>query len=112
MRPVWLTSRRWSKKAEKETGLQKITPHFWFKNKAKDAAAFHVAAFGGDSAAEQAEHCGWLKDKFAVSWQIVPAKMAELMGGNLEQRARVTQAFLKMKKSDIAALEAAYVGRE
>jgi predicted 3-demethylubiquinone-9 3-methyltransferase (glyoxalase superfamily) len=63
------------------------------------------------SAVPQAEQCGWLKDKFGVSWQIVPARMAELMGGTDQQRARVTQAFLKMKKFDIATLEAAYAGK-
>ena len=63
------------------------------------------------SAVPQAEQCGWLKDKFGLSWQIVPAKMGELMGGTPEQRTRVTQAFLKMKKFDLAALEAAYAGQ-
>ena len=56
----------------------------------------------------ESEQCGWLKDRFGLSWQIVPAKLSELMGGTPEQRARVTQAFLKMKKFDIAALERAY----
>jgi predicted 3-demethylubiquinone-9 3-methyltransferase (glyoxalase superfamily) len=63
------------------------------------------------SAVPQAEQCGWLKDKFGLSWQIVPAKLARLMGGTPEQRARVTRAFLKMKKFDIAALERAYEGK-
>lgn len=54
-----------------------------------------------------AGQCGWIKDKYGVSWQIVPMQMAELMGGSPEQRARVTQAFLKMKKIDIAALQRA-----
>ena len=63
------------------------------------------------SAVPEAEQCGWLKDRFGFSWQIVPRKMSELMGGTPEQRARVTQAFLKMKKFDIAALEAAYSGQ-
>lgn len=60
------------------------------------------------SAVPQAEQCGWLKDKYGVSWQIVPSQMGVLMGGSAEQRARVTQAFLKMKKFDIAALQRAY----
>ncbi|MBI3480309.1 MAG: VOC family protein [Nitrosomonadales bacterium] len=51
--------------------------------------------------------CGWLKDKYGVSWQVVPSQMGELMGGSPEQRARVTRAFLKMKKFDIAALQRA-----
>lgn len=56
-----------------------------------------------------AEQCGWLKDKFGVSWQIVPTIMNEMMScGDKEKIARVTQAFLKMKKFDIAKLEEAY----
>lgn len=50
--------------------------------------------------------CGWLKDKYGLSWQIVPTKMGELMaGGDREKIDRITQAFLKMKKFDIAELE-------
>lgn len=60
------------------------------------------------SAVPEAEQCGWIKDKFGVSWQIIPAQMSKLMAGSPEQRARVTQAFLKMKKFDIAALKRAY----
>lgn len=61
------------------------------------------------SAVPEAEQCGWLKDKFGVSWQIVPARLDEMMEeGNPAQTERVTQAFLKMKKFDITALEEAY----
>lgn len=63
------------------------------------------------SAVPEAEQCGWLKDKYGISWQIVPAQMGEMMSGTPEQRARVTQAFLKMKKFDIAALKRAYAGK-
>ena len=49
--------------------------------------------------------CGWLKDKFGVSWQIVPSVLGELM--NSEKAPRVMEAFLKMKKFDIAELEKA-----
>ena len=63
------------------------------------------------SADPKSEQCGWLKDKFGVSWQIVPNIMGELMNGKDPQKmARVTQAFLKMKKFDIAELQAAYDG--
>lgn len=62
------------------------------------------------SAVPEAEQCGWLKDKFGVSWQIVPTAMEKLMSGTDEQQSRVTQAFLKMKKFDIAELEKAYRG--
>jgi predicted 3-demethylubiquinone-9 3-methyltransferase (glyoxalase superfamily) len=63
------------------------------------------------SAVPEAEQCGWLKDKYGVSWQIAPTLMNELMSkGTPEQSSRVTQAFLKMKKFDIAALRRAYDG--
>lgn len=57
-----------------------------------------------------AEQCGWCKDAYGVSWQIVPASLARLMNGTPEERLRVTQAFLGMKKFDIAALEKAFNG--
>lgn len=64
------------------------------------------------SAVPEAEQCGWCKDKFGLSWQVVPASMDRMMReGTLEQVGRVTQAFLKMKKFDIAALEQAYKGQ-
>lgn len=64
------------------------------------------------SAVPEAEQCGWLKDRFGVSWQVVPAEMDEMMArGTPEQMARVTEAFLKMKKFDIAELRAAYAAR-
>lgn len=61
------------------------------------------------SAVPEAGQCGWLKDKFGVSWQVVPTVMDEMMKkGSKEQIARVTQAFLKMKKFDIEELKKAY----
>lgn len=63
------------------------------------------------SAVPESEQCGWLKDKFGVSWQIVPSAMDEMMAhGTKEQVDRVTQAFLPMKKFDLATLKAAYAG--
>ncbi len=63
------------------------------------------------SAVPESEQCGWLKDKYGMSWQIVPTAMNEMMAsGDTEKINRVTQAFLKMKKFDIAALKAAYEG--
>jgi predicted 3-demethylubiquinone-9 3-methyltransferase (glyoxalase superfamily) len=63
------------------------------------------------SAVPESEQCGWLKDKYGVSWQIVPRAMDEMMSkGTPEETARVTQAFLKMKKFDIATLEKARKG--
>jgi predicted 3-demethylubiquinone-9 3-methyltransferase (glyoxalase superfamily) len=61
------------------------------------------------SAVPEAEVCGWLKDKYGLSWQITPAVLGEMLqNGAKEQIARVTQAFLKMKKFDIAELQKAY----
>jgi len=52
--------------------------------------------------------CGWLKDKFGLSWQIVPARLMELMHDKDSARAaRVTQAMMKMHKLDVAVLEQA-----
>ena len=54
------------------------------------------------------EHCGWLKDRWGLSWQITPRRLRELMMDPDRERAkRVTEALLKMVKFDIAALEAA-----
>ena len=56
----------------------------------------------------QESHCGWLKDKFGLSWQVVPAKLIEILSGQDAARAqRVTKAFLQMKKFDLATLERA-----
>jgi predicted 3-demethylubiquinone-9 3-methyltransferase (glyoxalase superfamily) len=63
------------------------------------------------SAVPEAEQCGWLKDKYGLSWQIVPREMDETLSkGTPEQLARVTKAFLKMKKFDLAELQKAYKG--
>lgn len=65
------------------------------------------------SADPTAEQCGWLKDKYGLSWQVWPTAMGEMMTrGTPEQIARVTEAFLAMKKFDIAALQRAYEGKE
>jgi predicted 3-demethylubiquinone-9 3-methyltransferase (glyoxalase superfamily) len=71
---------------------QKEIDEYWSK----------LTADGGKEGA-----CGWLKDKFGFSWQIVPAQLGKLMAQKDPQKAsRVMQALLKMKKLDIAALEA------
>lgn len=63
------------------------------------------------SAHPEAEQCGWVKDKYGISWQIVPSIMNEMMkSGDKEKMARVTQAFLKMKRFDIATIKKAYEG--
>lgn len=65
------------------------------------------------SAVPEAEQCGWLKDKYGVAWQVSPTAMGDMMSkGTPEQIARVTHAFLKMKKFDLATLETAYRGND
>lgn len=65
------------------------------------------------SAVPDAEQCGWIKDKFGVSWQIVPENLDEvLFKGSKEEIQRVTKAFLKMKKFDLDALEKARLGNQ
>jgi len=54
------------------------------------------------------QRCGWLKDRFGLSWQIVPAQLSELFGGNDPQR--VMQAMMQMVKFDLAKLKEAYDG--
>jgi predicted 3-demethylubiquinone-9 3-methyltransferase (glyoxalase superfamily) len=64
------------------------------------------------SAHPEAEQCGWLKDGYGLSWQIVPRRLGEMMSsGSPEAIARVTAAFLKMKKFDIAELEKAFASK-
>ena len=61
------------------------------------------------SAVPEAEQCGWLKDKYGFSWQIVPAIMHKMLQDkDPDKLARVTEAFLKMKKFDIAELVSVY----
>ena len=58
------------------------------------------------SAVPEAENCGWCKDQFGVSWQVLPSTWEEILfGGSEEQVQKVTEAFLKMKKFDLKALE-------
>ncbi|XSG81651.1 MAG: VOC family protein [Methyloligella sp. ZOD6] len=52
--------------------------------------------------------CGWLKDRFGLSWQIMPSAMGKMMSGDSETSARVMNAFMAMKKLDLATLERAY----
>jgi predicted 3-demethylubiquinone-9 3-methyltransferase (glyoxalase superfamily) len=63
---------------------------------------------GGD---EKAQQCGWLKDKYGVSWQVVPTALIEMLADpNPERSQRTMTAMLQMKKLDIAQLKRAYAG--
>ena len=76
---------------------QKEVDYFWGK----------LTADGG-----QESHCGWLKDKFGVSWQIVPTVLIEMLHDkNSEKSERVMQEMLQMTKIDIDKLKAAYEGK-
>jgi predicted 3-demethylubiquinone-9 3-methyltransferase (glyoxalase superfamily) len=63
-----------------------------------------------DKLAEGGEHvqCGWLTDKYGVSWQIVPRSLPELLGGDVQQTDRVMRAVMTMKKLDIAQMQQAF----
>lgn len=64
------------------------------------------------SAVPASEQCGWLKDKYGLSWQIVPVAMERMMEDKDQAKVdRVMQATLQMKKLDLAALQRAYDGK-
>ncbi len=64
------------------------------------------------SAGGAVQQCGWLTDRFGVSWQIVPTALGDMMkSGTGEQRERVMKAVLTMIKLDVAALKAAFDGK-
>lgn len=78
-----------------ECQTQNEVDYFWDKLSA-----------GGDLNAQQ---CGWLKDKYGVSWQVVPSMMAEMIGDpDVKKSGRVMEAMMQMKKLDIAELRRAY----
>jgi predicted 3-demethylubiquinone-9 3-methyltransferase (glyoxalase superfamily) len=63
---------------------------------------------GGD---EQAQQCGWLKDKYGISWQVIPTVLLEMVhDADAEKSQRVMKAMLQMKKIDIEKLKRAYDG--
>ena len=64
------------------------------------------------SAGGKIDRCGWLRDRYGLSWQIIPAGLGEMLGDSDPARAqRVMQAMLKMDKIDIAELKKAHAGR-
>lgn len=77
---------------------QEEVDHYWNK-----------LAAGGDKEAQQ---CGWVKDKYGLSWQVVPTVLGELLSDpDKEKSGRVMEAMLRMKKLDIAELQQAYEGK-
>jgi predicted 3-demethylubiquinone-9 3-methyltransferase (glyoxalase superfamily) len=92
-------------------------PHFKFSEaisfsidcKTQDEVDRYWNALTTDGGSEQP--CGWLKDKFGVSWQVNPTVLGQMLDDPDPQKAkRVMEAMLKMKKIDIAALQRAYAG--
>jgi len=73
----------------------------------QDEVDYYWSKLTADGGAEG--QCGWLKDKFKLSWQVVPSVVPKLMtSGDPEKSARVMNAFMKMKKLDIATIQRAY----
>jgi predicted 3-demethylubiquinone-9 3-methyltransferase (glyoxalase superfamily) len=65
------------------------------------------------SAGGELMQCGWLKDKFGISWQIIPKALGELLGDKDPQKSeRVLKAMMKMVKLDVEGLKRAYEGKE
>jgi len=59
----------------------------------------------------QESQCGWLKDKFGISWQVIPSEMGKYLDGeDPEGSKRATEAMLKMKKIDLEQIKKAYLG--
>jgi predicted 3-demethylubiquinone-9 3-methyltransferase (glyoxalase superfamily) len=78
---------------------------------ADQAEVDHYWSRLGEGGDESKQHCGWLADRYGVSWQIVPRAMKELLSGSDPEGAkRVTEAMLKMKKIDVEGLRKAYDG--
>lgn len=64
----------------------------------------------GEDGDPRARQCGWLKDKFGLSWQVFPRRVGKLFGDGTPGAERAMTAMLQMKKIDIAAIERAYAG--
>ena len=80
-----------------QCGTQREVDYFWKK----------LTSGGGEES-----RCGWLKDKFGLSWQVVPSILGDLIGDDNEEKAgRAMQAMMKMKKLIIADLKKAHAGR-
>jgi len=91
--------------------LFKFTEAISFVAHCEDQAEVDKLWYGLTANGGEEVQCGWLKDKFGVSWQIVPNALGELMSGpDKDKTDRVYQAMLKMKKLDIEGLKKAYSG--
>src|SRR5262245_29847045 len=92
--------------------LFKFSEAVSFEVRCKDQAEidyfWDMLGAGGDP---EAQVCGWLKDKFGLSWQVIPAEMTAMMTGDQAGASRAMEAMLKMKKLDLAALRKAHDGK-
>jgi len=90
-------------------------PHFRFNeaislvvNCQSQAEVDHYWSHLSEGGDEQAQQCGWLKDRYGVSWQVVPTELVELLSSPDKEKARrAMDAMLKMKKIDVPALRRA-----
>jgi len=88
--------------------LNRISPCLWFDSKAEEAARYYCSIFENSKIRAISR---WLKDRYGLSWQVVPTVLAKLMTDPDTRRAdRVMTALLQMKKFDIAALRRASEG--
>ena len=101
-------------KIKKVAQIQKITPFLWFDNQTEEAVNFYIAVFNNSKiktatryGEEGAQQCGWLQDKFGVSWQIVPKVLEELLSDPVKSGS-VMQSMLQMKKLDLNILMKAH----
>ena len=64
----------------------------------------------GEGGAAEAQQCGWLKDRYGLSWQVIPVPLLEMLQSGDQAARRATEAMLRMQKLDIAALQRAFSG--
>ena len=103
--------------------MSRISPCLWFGGEAEEAANFYVSLLPEsriemiqrnpvDGRGGKAEQCGWLKDRYGVSWQIVPTALPKYLGGaDTAGAQRAMQAMMGMVKFDIERLKRAYEGK-
>jgi predicted 3-demethylubiquinone-9 3-methyltransferase (glyoxalase superfamily) len=98
--------------------MQRITPFLWFDGKAEQAMNFYVSIFKNSKVVSvtrygeeggQKQRCGWLKDKYGVSWQVLPSVLGKMLQDkDAEKSKAVMKAMLQMDKIDIQRLKQAY----
>ncbi len=94
-------------------GVFEMTGAVSFMIHCKDQAEVdHYWNAFADGSDPKSQQCGWIKDKFGVTWQVVPNRLGELLGdADPAKSGRAMEAMMKMKKLDIAQLEQAFNGQ-